>query len=36
MISSNIKDVPVVDEDRRIMAVLSLLDLWRLVGAAPG
>lgn len=36
MIRGNIKEVPVVDQDRRIMAVLSLLDLWRLVGAAPG
>ena len=32
MIRSNIKEIPVVDKDRRIMAVLSLLDLWRLAG----
>lgn len=36
MIRRNIKEVPVVDENRRIMAVLSLLDLWRLMGASPG
>lgn len=34
MICSNIKEVPVVDEKHRIIAVLSLLDLWRLVGPA--
>lgn len=32
MIRRNIKEIPVVDEERRIKAVLSLLDLWRLVG----
>lgn len=32
MIHSNIKEIPVVDEDRRVMAVMSLLDLWRLLG----
>jgi len=32
MIDSNIKEIPVVDEDRRLVAVLSLLDLWRLQG----
>ena len=34
MIRGNIKEVPVVDENRRILAVLSLLDLWRLAGAS--
>lgn len=34
MIGSNIKEVPIVDEDRRIKAVVSILDLWRLVGPA--
>ena len=32
MIHSNIKEIPVVDEDGRVMAVMSLLDLWRLLG----
>jgi CBS domain-containing protein len=32
MIHSNIKEIPVVDEAKRIVAVLSLLDLWRLAG----
>jgi CBS domain-containing protein len=32
MIHSNIKEIPVVDEEKRIIAVLSLLDLWRLAG----
>ena len=32
MIHSNIKEIPVVDEDRRVIAVMSLLDLWRLLG----
>ena len=34
MIRNNIKEIPVVDENRRIKAVLSLLDLWRLLGPA--
>jgi CBS domain-containing protein len=34
MIRSNIKEIPVVDENRRVIAVLSLLDLWRLAGGA--
>ncbi len=32
MLHGNIKEVPVVDEEKRIIAVLSLLDLWRLQG----
>lgn len=32
MIQRNIKEIPVVDEERRIKAVLSILDLWRLAG----
>jgi CBS domain-containing protein len=32
MIHSNIKEIPVVDEEKRIISVLSLLDLWRLLG----
>jgi CBS domain-containing protein len=32
MIHSNIKEIPVVDEAKRIVAVLSLLDLGRLAG----
>ncbi len=32
MIRNNIKEVPVVDDERRIKAVLSILDLWRLAG----
>jgi CBS domain-containing protein len=36
MIRGNIKEIPVVNEDRRLMAVLSLLDLWRLAGASSG
>lgn len=35
MIHRNIKEVPVVDQNRRILAVLSLLDLWRLLGGSP-
>jgi len=31
MIDTNIKEIPVVDHDRRIIAVLSLLDLWGLL-----
>ena len=36
MIRGNIKEIPVVDEDRRPLAVVSLLDLWRLAGDSPG
>ncbi len=32
MLDTNIKEIPVVDYDRRIIAVLSLLDLWDLLG----
>jgi Mg/Co/Ni transporter MgtE len=31
MIHYNIKEIPVVDEDQRIIANISILDLWRLV-----
>lgn len=32
MLSSNIKEIPVVDEQRRIIANISILDLWALAG----
>ena len=31
MIDTNIKEIPVVDQDQQIIAVLSLLDLWGLL-----
>ena len=31
MADRNIKEIPVVDDDRRIIAVVTILDLWRLV-----
>lgn len=31
MIYHNIKEIPVVDEDQRIIANVGILDLWRLV-----
>jgi len=31
MIFHNIKEIPVVDEDQRIVANVGILDLWRLV-----
>ncbi|MBW1678225.1 MAG: CBS domain-containing protein [Deltaproteobacteria bacterium] len=31
MIHYNIKEIPVVDEDQRIIANVGILDLWRLV-----
>jgi len=31
MIYYNIKEIPVVDEDQRIIANIGILDLWRLV-----
>jgi CBS-domain-containing membrane protein len=31
MADRNIKEIPVVDDHRRIIAVATLLDLWRLV-----
>ena len=31
MIYYNIKEIPVVDEDQRIIANVGILDLWRLV-----
>ena len=31
MIYHNIKEIPVVDEDQRIVANVGILDLWRLV-----
>jgi len=27
----NIKEIPIVDDDRRIIAIATILDLWRLV-----
>ncbi len=31
MVTANIKEIPVVDEERRPIAVLGLLDLWGLL-----
>ena len=31
MVAANIKEIPVVDEERRVIAVLGLLDLWNLL-----
>ena len=31
MADRNIKEVPILDDDRRIIAVAGILDLWRLV-----
>ena len=31
MVLRNIKEIPVVDEERRIIASVGVLDLWRLV-----
>ena len=31
MVHYNIKEIPVVDEDKRIVANVGILDLWRLV-----
>ena len=31
MADRNIKEVPIVDDDRRIIAVAGILDLWRLL-----
>jgi CBS domain-containing protein len=33
MVHHNIKEIPVVDAERRIIANLSLLDLWNLAGS---
>jgi CBS domain-containing protein len=27
----NMKEIPIVDEDRRIIAIATILDLWRLI-----
>lgn len=32
IVHHNVKEIPVVDEERRIIANLSLLDLWNLAG----
>jgi CBS domain-containing protein len=34
MVYRNIKQVPVIDEDRRIVASLGILDLWGLLASA--
>jgi CBS domain-containing protein len=31
MIAANIKEIPVVDQDRRLIGALGLLDLWNLL-----
>jgi CBS domain-containing protein len=31
MVLRNIKQVPVVDEEHRIIAVVSILDLWNII-----
>ena len=31
MMTANIKEIPVVDENRRLLGALSLLDLWNLL-----
>jgi CBS-domain-containing membrane protein len=31
MIRRNIKEIPVVDEERHIIASMGIIDLWKLV-----
>jgi CBS domain-containing protein len=31
MLTANIKEIPVVDENRRLIGVVSLFDLWKLL-----
>jgi CBS domain-containing protein len=30
MVTANIKEIPIVDEERRVIGAMSLLDLWKL------
>ena len=32
----NIKEIPIVDDDQRIIAIANILDLWRLMEKGPG
>ncbi len=31
MVNRNIKEIPVVDEERHIIASMGIIDLWKLV-----